>query len=148
MRAEAQSDLDYGPLPLSITDINDYRYVLTEYMLDLKSPRSDGEKWFTVHKIAAILCDFVLRVNREWTGEGKTLFRLFNRFDTILGERLEAALAAMYRQDDPSVLMAFTEEMLRPYGGNFSSVMRNKISLPIDKERYISRDASKAREIL
>ena len=43
VRAEAQSDLDYGPLPLSITDINDYRYVLTEYMLDLKSPRSDGE---------------------------------------------------------------------------------------------------------
>lgn len=117
VRAEAQSDLYYGPLPLTITDINEYRYVLTEYMLDLKSPRSDGEKWFTVHKIAAILCDFVLRVNREWTGEGKTLFRLFNRFDTILGERLETALAAMYRQDDPSILMAFTEEMLRPYGG-------------------------------
>ena len=71
MRAEAQSDLDYGPLPLSITDINDYRYVLTEYMLDLKSPRSDGEKWFTVHKIGAILCDFVLRVNRGGRVKGK-----------------------------------------------------------------------------
>lgn len=117
VRAEARSDLNYGPMPLTLTDIDEYRYMLTEYLLDLKSPRRDGEKWFTVHKIAAILCDFVLRVNREWTGEGKTLFRLFNRYDSILGERLEAALGAMYRQDDPSVLMAFTEEMLHPYGG-------------------------------
>ncbi|MBT2763149.1 nucleotidyltransferase domain-containing protein [Paenibacillus sp. ISL-20] len=117
VRAEARSDLNYGPIPLMLTDIDEYRYMLTEYMLDLQSPRRDAEKWFTVHKIAAILCDFVLRVNREWTGEGKTLFRLFNSYDSILGERLEAALAAMYRQDDPSVLMAFTEEMLRPYGG-------------------------------
>lgn len=117
VQAEARSDLNYGPMPLMLTDINEYRYMLTEYLLDLQSPRRDAEKWFTVHKIAAILCDFVLRVNREWTGEGKTLFRLFNRYDSILGERLEAALTAMYRQDDPSVLMAFTEEMLHPYGG-------------------------------
>lgn len=117
MQAEARSDLNYGPMPLTLTDINEYRYMLTEYLLDLQSPRRDAEKWFTVHKIAAILCDFVLRVNREWTGEGKTLFRLFNRYDSILGERLETALTAMYRQDDPSVLMAFTEEMLHPYGG-------------------------------
>ncbi|MEC0308131.1 nucleotidyltransferase domain-containing protein [Paenibacillus lautus] len=117
VRAEARSDLNYGPMPLTLTDMNQYRYMLTEYMLDLEGPRRDGEKWFTVHKIAAILCEFVLRVNREWTGEGKTLFRLFSRYDTILGDRLEAALAAMYRQDDPSALMAFTEEMLRPYGG-------------------------------
>ncbi|OMF83115.1 nucleotidyltransferase domain-containing protein [Paenibacillus glucanolyticus] len=117
VRAEAQHDLNYGPMPWMQTDIDEYRYMITEYVQDLKNPKRDGEKWFTVQKIMTVLCEFVLRVNGEWTGEGKMLFRLFHRFSTALGDQLEVSLSAMYRQDDPSLLLAFTEQMLNPFGG-------------------------------
>ncbi|ACX66533.1 nucleotidyltransferase domain-containing protein [Paenibacillus sp. Y412MC10] len=117
VRADARNDLNYGPMPLSSSDIAEYRYILTEFLLDLTSPRREGEKWFTVHKIASTLCEFVLRANREWTGEGKMLFRLFNRYSPALGDRLEAALLAIYREDDPADLITLTEEALSPYGG-------------------------------
>lgn len=117
VRAEARHDLNYGPMPLMQADIDEYRYMITEYVQDLKNPKRDGEKWFTVQKIMTVLCEFVLRVNREWTGEGKMLFRLFHRFSTALGDQLEVSLSAMYRQDDPSLLLAFTEQVLSPFGG-------------------------------
>ena len=39
VRAAARSDLNYGPMPLSLSDIAEYRYMLTEFLLDLTSPR-------------------------------------------------------------------------------------------------------------
>jgi hypothetical protein len=45
------------------------------------------------------------------------LFRLFNRYSPALGDRLEAALLAIYREDDPADLIALTEEVLSPHGG-------------------------------
>lgn len=117
VRIDARNDLNYGPMPLMPADIDAYRYMITDYVQDLKSPQRDGEKWFTVQKIMTILCEFVLRVNQEWIGEGKTLFRLFHRFSMTLSEQLEASLSAMYRQDDPSLLLAFTEQVLKPFGG-------------------------------
>ncbi|ANY75388.1 hypothetical protein BBD41_23985 [Paenibacillus ihbetae] len=117
IREEAQADLAYGPLPLTMSDIDAARYMITEYMMDLEQAKGDGEAWFTVQKISTLLCEFVLRVNRQWTGEGKTLFRLVSGFDPRFGEQLVHALEAMYRSRQSEQLMKLCEQVLLPYGG-------------------------------
>ncbi|GAB6926086.1 nucleotidyltransferase domain-containing protein [Paenibacillus sp. JCM 10914] len=114
---EAKHDLDYGPMPLTLTDIDEYRYMLTEYMMDLTAVLNEGEKWFTVQKIMTLLCEFVLRVNSMWVAEGKMLFRLFSRFNPESGAQLERALSKLYRLDDASLLFELVERSLAPFGG-------------------------------
>ncbi|MEK3734463.1 MULTISPECIES: nucleotidyltransferase domain-containing protein [Paenibacillus] len=114
---EAQSDLRYGPLPLVSSDIDAYRYMLTEYIADLRSVRPGAELWFTVQKITTLLCEFVLRVHNQWTGEGKTLFRLLSAFDPDFSQRLEQAMEAIYHQDEPAQLMDLCADTLNAYGG-------------------------------
>lgn len=114
---EAQSDLRYGPLPLASSDIDAYRYMITEYISDLRSVRPGAELWFTVQKITTLLSEFVLRVHNQWTGEGKALFRQLSAFDPDFSQRLEQALEAIYHQEKPGLLIDLCADMLNPYGG-------------------------------
>lgn len=118
IREEARADLDYGPFPLTLSEIDAFRYMITDYMTDLRGARRNGEVWFTVQKIMSLLGEFVLRANRQWTGEGKMLFRQLNAFDPGLGEQLELALASMFKEERPDRLLELCEQVLAPYGGS------------------------------
>lgn len=117
VRHDAINDLNYGPLPLASSDIDAYRYMITEYVSDLKSVRSGAEVWFTVQKLTSLVSEFTLRIHNHWTGEGKTLFRLLSDFDPAISQRLEQALEALYRRDERGELLNLCADMLKPYGG-------------------------------
>lgn len=117
IREEAQSDLDYGPLPYTSFDIDAARYSITEFMMDLQGSNERVEMWFVAHKLTTLLCEFILRANQQWTGEGKTLYRLLSAFDSSIAEDLENALEMLYVHDDREALLELVPRLLYPYGG-------------------------------
>ncbi|WP_422657425.1 nucleotidyltransferase domain-containing protein [Paenibacillus sp. EC2-1] len=119
IREEAKSDLEGGPLPLTSYDIDVNRYVITEFMMDLKGSDMVVEQWFIAQKMTILLCEFVLRANRQWIGEGKTLFRLLLMHDSRVAADLERSLRLLYVHKDKSSLLELTEKLLKPFGGPY-----------------------------
>ncbi|SMF80898.1 Nucleotidyltransferase domain-containing protein [Paenibacillus uliginis N3/975] len=117
IREEAQNDLDYGPLPYTSFDIDVARYAVTEFMMDLKGSDKRVEMWFIAQKLTTLLCEFILRANQHWTGEGKTLYRLVSAFNSSIAADLEDALERLYLYDDREALIELVPRLLEPYGG-------------------------------
>ena len=114
---DALDDLSYGPMPWSEDELNRMRYVITEYVEDLKGAGNRSEVIFTANQLAIFICQFVLRVNREWVAEGKHLFGLLLASHPERAGQLERALEALYRTDDREPFIALTMEILDQYGG-------------------------------
>lgn len=119
IREEAKSDLEGGPLPLTSYDLDVNRYVITEFMMDLKGTDLVVEQWFIAQKMTILLCEFVLRANRKWIGEGKTLFRLLLMHNSNVAADLEKSLQLLYVHKDKSALLHLTEKLLTPFGGPY-----------------------------
>lgn len=119
IRQEAQCDLAYGPLPLTSFDIDVARYTITEYMMDLKGTVEGVESWFVAQKLTTLLCEFILKVNTQWMGEGKTLYRLLSAFDAKIADNLEKALEQLYRHQNRDALINLAAQLIEPFGGPY-----------------------------
>lgn len=117
IREEAKCDLDYGPLPYTSYDIDAARYMITEYLMDLQGSDKRVERWFITQKLTILSCEFILRVNQQWTGEGKTLYRLLSEFNSSMAEDLESSLERLYLHNEEEALLNWTSKLLEPYGG-------------------------------
>ncbi|MNS34044.1 hypothetical protein D3C72_661660 [compost metagenome] len=114
---EARTDLAYGPIPWSLNEIDFHRYVITDLLEDLRGGEPTPELWFIVNRLVVALCEFHLRVNQQWIGEGKHLFRALKSFDPIMAESLDSALQAFYSGMDCDPFEALILRTLGPYGG-------------------------------
>lgn len=114
---EAQTDLDFGPMPWSLNEINLQRYVITDLLEDLRGGEPTTELWFIVNRLVVALCEFHLRVHQQWIGEGKHLFRALKSFDPNIAESLDSALQAFYLRMNCDPLEALILRTLGPYGG-------------------------------
>lgn len=114
---EARADLAFGPMPWSLNEINFQRYVITDLLEDIRGGEPSAELWFSVNKLVVVLCEFYLRVNQQWVGEGKHLFRALKSFDLSMADALELALQSLYLKGDPAPLEALILSTLAPYGG-------------------------------
>ncbi|WP_433942921.1 nucleotidyltransferase domain-containing protein [Paenibacillus sp. SN-8-1] len=114
---EARTDLAYGPMPWSLNEINYQRYVITDLLEDIRVGEPTAELWFSVNRLVVALCEFHLRVNQQWIGEGKHLFRALKSFDPNMAETLETALQALYLRKNCDPFEALILRTLGPYGG-------------------------------
>lgn len=114
---EARDDLAYGPMIWSDIEIDRARYEITEYMEDLKGSSLRSESFFIVNKLSVLLCQFRLRVDGKWLGEGKHLYRYVQAHDRKMAEQLESALELFYVHNKIEALLALCELVLAPYGG-------------------------------
>ncbi|RUT35660.1 nucleotidyltransferase domain-containing protein [Paenibacillus zeisoli] len=114
---EARTDLAYGPMPWSLNEINFQRYVITDLLEDIRGGESTVELWFSVNRLVVTCCEFHLRVNQQWIGEGKHLFRALKTFDPAMADNLDTALQAVYLRRDLSPIETLVSRTLEPYGG-------------------------------
>lgn len=114
---EARSDLSYGPMLWSSDEIDEHRYLITDLLEDIKGGGPSAELWFTVNRLTVALCEFHLRVNRQWIAEGKHLFRALKKFDHDMALALESSLEAFYLGSNYAPLEKLIRKTLEPYGG-------------------------------
>lgn len=114
---EARTDLEYGPMPWSSSEVDLARYRITETIEDLKGSNERCELWFTANKLVQLICEFHLRVNRQWIGEGKHLYRLLKSYDPRIAQELESALSLFYDKNNSEAFIALCLNTIAPYGG-------------------------------
>lgn len=116
LKTRATQLLSKGPAPLTASEIDDRRYIITDLVDDLRAFRSRGEAIATGGRLFEALGDFHLRAQGRWSSAGKGLFRALKKSSAELAERFDASFAQLYAGDARSVIQ-LAEEVLRPYGG-------------------------------
>jgi hypothetical protein len=117
VKAQARAILARGPQPLTLSEIEDWRYGLTDLLADFVGVTRHEEGVFVANDLAVEAANLTLRLNRHWLGTGKWVFRALARFDAELAHRLVAALDSYYRNDDKGPLIAIATEVLNSAGG-------------------------------
>lgn len=113
---EAKQDLEAGPMPLSSAERDEWRFRITDHVEDARGGECLSARWFAGTEAIKLTCEFVLRMNHRWSGEGKFLLQLAEACQAGSRQRIEAALEGLLR-GDAEPLMEYCAEALAPYGG-------------------------------
>ena len=118
LQKKACEVLATGPAPLEEKDVIWRRYMLTDLLDDLESPKNTVELYGTLTTLFQRLGDFYLRANRCWSGEAKSLPRAIRRAFPDLLPEYEAAFAAAFN-GDTSPVRDLADKLLAPFGGRY-----------------------------
>ncbi len=116
-KAEARSQIEAGPSPLTPEETERMRYIVTDLLDDFSGVDHDADAYFIAHDLASASARLILRANRQWLGGGKWTLRALTAFDPYLAEHLAASMSQFYRSGDKKDLLDFAERALAPLGG-------------------------------
>ena len=115
-----------GPPKLTVEDIEDRRYMISEMIDDLREPRSRHEMNASAARLFSELGDFYCRSRGSWTGHGKGLLKRLKSQDPVLARRYSEAFDQLFQHGQPAMVIALAEELLLPYGGLFFDAYRRE----------------------
>lgn len=114
---QGEEHLMEGPSPLSPSQLDDFRYLITDLLYDLEGSREEMEDTYSVGELTIKLPEFILRANQEWIGEGKWMFRCLNYFDPNIAKEFTKCIQGYYQSNDKQELIRFVDYVLEPFGG-------------------------------
>lgn len=125
LRREAEALLAKGLPPLEPEMLDRKRYVVSSLLEDLADPRPDFERVAIGAALYQALGDFILRANKQWSGNGKWLPRQVTSFDASLGGEYIAAFDSLFRDGNEKAVLDFAGRVLAPHGGLLFDGYRN-----------------------
>jgi hypothetical protein len=117
LQDRAHQVLRDGPPPLSVEQLDQFRYLITARIDDLRDPRDVREGVATGAWLYLVLADFILRSRGQWAHTAKWIPRGLTAFDPKLEAEFSRAFDDLFVRHDPAALIAFTETVLEPFGG-------------------------------
>lgn len=117
IQQQAKVMLEQGPESWSKEKINDIKYILTDLLTDLKGSNQTHEEIFIINSLVQVLHEFILRINKQWIGEGKWALRSLRAFDPELSDQLCTCILQFYIDNQKEPLIHFCETILSKYGG-------------------------------
>jgi hypothetical protein len=117
IQQEAQQLLEAGPPELSSQDIQFYRFMITNHLLDLQGTLKPLDTIFAVNELANVLQELVLRSNGHWIGKGKRIIQALESFDPSFTIQFEETFQSFYESHNVAPVIHFTDEVLKRYGG-------------------------------
>ena len=109
-----------GPAPFSGYELIRARSELTRLYDDFVSSPSRAERLIIGPNLAYVAMNLTLNFNRQWTGEGKWMYRALYDYSPELADEFLQVLETFYRHDDNTLLAAFALRILNAAGGRFS----------------------------
>jgi hypothetical protein len=126
---EAKKLLLAGPPPLSVDELDQRRYRLTDLLDDFTSTKDVAELTFITGNLLNEAAELALCSSRKWLGTGKWLVRQLRNDDPDLAARLTQSVTAALVSDDRDKLRAVVLEILDRVGGPLSEGYRQNSSL-------------------
>ncbi len=117
LHTEARERLATGPAPLSPTELDDWRYTVTDLLDDLDGSVDRDELVFIGGRLLTVLAELVLLLRTEWTGNGKWLLRRLRVCDPHQCQRLLDAYRILVADADHAPLCATADAILDRMGG-------------------------------
>lgn len=117
IKQEARMLLKKGPEKWTAEIIEMKRYSITDTLDDFIGSYNRSEDIFIANALADQLSEFILRVNQQWIGASKWVFRSLRDFDEAFAAEFMAAFDLFYKTGEKIEVIQLAERILQPYGG-------------------------------
>lgn len=117
IKVEAKRLLEDGPPEWNEVQINLARYSITDLLGDFVGSEEPAETIFIANQLAIKIHEFILRTNRQWTGEGKWLVRSFKNFDPELADEFIQVFDSFYTDRKKEPIISWVNQILKDHGG-------------------------------
>jgi predicted nucleotidyltransferase len=117
LKQRASEIFETGPPPLEEDEMHLRRYRLTDWIDDIRHPRSHEELVATGAYLYGDAADFFFRSRNLWSSHSKTIPRRLREADADFAETFLSAFDALFVEKDNAPVIALIERMLAPFGG-------------------------------
>jgi predicted nucleotidyltransferase len=117
LKRRATEIFDAGPPAWDDEELTLRRYRLTDWVDDLRFPRSREELFATGAALYRDAADFYFRTRGLWSAHSKTIPRRLRAADEAFAERFLRAFDALFMEKRNAPAVALVEELLEPFGG-------------------------------
>ncbi len=116
-KAIAAEALAKGPDSWTKDQIDKERFLITDILDDIKSPKNKEEQIISAVHLFEPLLQFYFRTQKKWTASGKSLTRLFKQENPELAEEWGSAFESLVKTGDSTAVETVVTKILEPYGG-------------------------------
>ncbi len=116
-KAIAAEALANGPDTWNQAQIDKERFLITDILDDIKSPKNKEEQIISAVHLFEPLLQFYFRAARKWTSSGKSLIRVLKQENPELAEEWTTAFESLVKTGDASGIESAVTKILAPHGG-------------------------------
>lgn len=116
-QAIAAEALANGPDTWSQDQIDKERFLITDILDDIKSPKNKEEQITSAVHLFEPLIQFYFRTQKKWAARGKSLIRLLKQENPELAEEWVSAFEILIQTGDASGIENAVTKILAPHGG-------------------------------
>ena len=113
----AEQALAKGPDSWTQAQIDKERFLITDILDDIKSPKNKEEQIISAVHLFEPLLQFYFRTATKWTASGKSLIRLLKAENPELAEEWTTAFEILIQTGDASGIESAVTKILAPHGG-------------------------------
>ena len=119
IREEASHYLKQGPLAWDQHQIDKERFLITDVLDDILTPKSHDEQIASASWLFEALAQFYFRAQNKWCASGKSIIRYLQQDDPDLAREFSESFHHVFTAGDAARLKKLVEKILQPYGGLF-----------------------------
>ena len=116
-KAIAAEALAKGPDSWTQAQIDKERFLITDILDDIKSPKNKEEQIISAVHLFEPLLQFYFRAARKWTASGKSLIRVLKQENPELAKKWTVAFEKLVQTGDHSGIESAVAKILAPHGG-------------------------------
>lgn len=116
-KAIAAEALANGPGAWDQAQIDKERFLITDIVDDIKSPKNKEEQITSAVHLFEPLLQFYFRGQKKWAASGKSLMRLFKKENPELAKEWVSAFEGLIQTGDSKAVETVVAKILEPYGG-------------------------------
>lgn len=113
----AEQALAKGPDSWNQEQIDKERFLITDILDDIRSPKNKEEQIISAVHLFEPLLQFYFRTQKKWAASGKSLIRLFKQENPELAEEWTTAFESLVKTGDSTAVETVVAKILEPYGG-------------------------------
>jgi predicted nucleotidyltransferase len=117
LKRRAAEIIEAGPPPWDEEELTLRRYRLTDWVDDMRFPRSPEELVATGAWLYQDAAEFYFRTRGLWSAHSKTIPRRLRQTDAAFAEKFLGAFDALFTEKRPEPAAALVGELLEPFGG-------------------------------
>jgi predicted nucleotidyltransferase len=129
LKREASEVYKTGPHAFDAEELQLRRYRLTDWVDDIRFPRSDEELVASGAWLYQDAADFFFRSRGLWSAHSKTVPRRMRETDAEFASKFLAAFDALFTEKRVAAAVALVEELLAPFGGTLFDGFRMEAAL-------------------
>jgi predicted nucleotidyltransferase len=113
----ADTVFEKGPQIVSLEQLNNLRYYITDLVDDLRDCRNDSEMMSIGVRLYETLSEFIFRSSKEWSAKGKWISRRLKVINPHLEAEFMNVFDILFVKKDAHSLIQFSEKVLNKHGG-------------------------------